>query len=205
MGNGRSSRGSVVVRFLAVLGALMLSGVAAGQAGATPTDRAGDPVVIKGSAVAGLNGIAPDQIVPAIEDEPAGKAKFKLKRFLKTLQVKAGKEARFKVRVTNVGDAAARLVVICVKGGRQKVPHTCSTSSTSTIGAGKSQTRKMKFRVKRSAKKGVLLKVRISVWAKGAKTVAGTVRIRVSNREGHSDQGRWARTTMKKACLIPQA
>lgn len=109
----------------------------------------------------------------------SGKAKLKLKLPSKTLKVKAGKKARFKVRISNIGDAAARSVVLCVKGGRQKVPHTCSTSSASTLGAGKSQTRKMNLRVKRSAKKGTLLKVRISVWAKGSKTVAGTVRIKV--------------------------
>lgn len=147
----------------------MLFGVVAGQAGATPAGMVKDP----------LTATAADFVPkPTVIDEP-GKAELELKLPAKALTVKAGKIARFKGRISNVGDAAARSVVICVKGGGQKVPHTCSISSPFTLGAGKSRTGTMSLRAKRSAKEGMLLKVRISVWTKGAMTVAGTVRIKV--------------------------
>ncbi len=113
---------------------------------------------------------------PIIPVEKSGKAKLRLKLPKGTLRVKAGRKAKFKVGIRNVGQGASKKMRLCVRG--PKVRHRCA-GTKSTLGAGKSRTRRMKIRVKRSAKKGKLLKVRISVKAKGAKTAAGTLRIRV--------------------------
>ncbi|MDQ2622537.1 MAG: hypothetical protein M3Y45_05800 [Actinomycetota bacterium] len=61
---GRETGGRMFARAVAAFGlAATISIGIAGFAGAAPADRAGDPVVLKGSSVPSLNGTAPDGIV----------------------------------------------------------------------------------------------------------------------------------------------
>lgn len=120
------------------------------------------------SAVASANPI----VVPVI----TGKAKLRLRLSKRVMKVKAGKKARVKARISNTGTAASKRMKLCAWG--PEVRKRCA-GSKSTVGAGKSRTKRLKIRVRRSAKKGKLLKVRVAVKSKGTKTARGTVRIKV--------------------------
>ena len=114
-------------------------------------------------------------VASAAPTGPAGKAKFKLKLPKKTLKVKAGKKARFKVSVRNIGNAKSKSIEWCVKGPARG---SCSGSSQGGLKPGKSRSHGMTARIP-AGKKGKLVKLRISVKAKGTKTVRGVVRVRV--------------------------
>ena len=89
----------------------------------------------------------------------------------KKLKVKAGRKAKFKVRVKNVGDATAKSVVICIKGGGSK---SCSSDSSSSLAPGRTMTRRLTFKTKRGMKKGRKIKLRVSVKSKSIKDTSPT-------------------------------
>ena len=135
--------------------------------GATQAENYRDRVEKPLTAVASATPVSP----------PGGKAKLKLKLPKKTLKVKAGKKARFKARVKNIGDATAKKWSICASRLKGNPGPLCYRPSP--LKAGKTRTIPARFRIPAGAKKGKLIKIRIAVKARGTKTVRGKVRVRV--------------------------
>ena len=91
--------------------------------------------------------------------------------------MKAGKKAKFRVRVKNIGDANSRPDRVCIKGPASGL---CARELTGVASRrARPRSQKISVRIPRRVKKGKLVKVRVAVKAKGAKTVRGKVRVRV--------------------------
>lgn len=136
-----------------------------GEAGARSANLVIDAFssIVPGPTTIPLTGTATKDPVPP----PVGKPKLTLK-LKSAAKVKRGKTLVVTAVVKNIGDGAAKPLSI-----KATVPAKLAKSpkaiKVSTLAPGKSVTRKLKIKVKRSAKKGKKLKVKVT-------TASGTVK-----------------------------
>jgi len=108
---------------------------------------------------------------------PPGKPKLTLK-LRSAGKVKRGKILVVKATVKNIGTAAVKSVKIKAKVPK-KLAKTPKVTKVNSLAPGKSVTRKLKIKVKRSAKKGKKLKVKVAATSGSVKrTAVRTVKVR---------------------------
>lgn len=109
---------------------------------------------------------------------PPGKAKLSLK-LMSAKKVKPGKTLLLKATVKNTGNAATTSLSLNTTAPK-KLAKTPKTIKLSPLAPGKSITKKIKIRVKKNARKGKKLTVKVVALAGGMATATGDLKVKIN-------------------------